>query len=155
MGAAAALMGLECFKIITWKKKCTVSNSSFFLVFVGPQPLKEVNRTRGQRVDQINAQTTHDIFSSNDSLTVEFTFFTRIFFCHTIRYEEPPPKMDRFHWSSIAKETRVDWTNCWYSITVYSVGQQKKNKTEKSFSNIAASQFCFSRSNKSTTTLQL
>jgi hypothetical protein len=29
-----------------------------------------------------------------------------------------------------------------------------KNKTEKSFSNIAASQFCFSRSNKSTTTLQ-
>jgi hypothetical protein len=29
------------------------------------------------------------------------------------------------------------------------------NKTEKSFSNIAASQFCFSRSNKSTTTLQL
>jgi hypothetical protein len=28
------------------------------------------------------------------------------------------------------------------------------NKTEKSFSNIAASQFCFSRSNKSTTTLQ-
>jgi hypothetical protein len=29
--------------------------------------------------------------------------------------------MDRFHWSSIAKETRVDWTNCWYSITVYSV----------------------------------
>jgi hypothetical protein len=38
--------------------------------------------------------------------------------------------MDRFHWSSIAKETRVDWTNnCWYSITVYSVGQQKKKKT--------------------------
>jgi hypothetical protein len=28
------------------------------------------------------------------------------------------------------------------------------NKTEKSFSNLAASQFCFSRSNKSTTTLQ-
>jgi hypothetical protein len=28
------------------------------------------------------------------------------------------------------------------------------NKTEKSFSNIAASQFCYSRSNKSTTTLQ-
>jgi hypothetical protein len=28
------------------------------------------------------------------------------------------------------------------------------NKTEKSFRNIAASQFCFSRSNKSTTTLQ-
>jgi hypothetical protein len=27
-------------------------------------------------------------------------------------------------------------------------------KTEKSFSNIAASQFCYSRSNKSTTTLQ-
>jgi hypothetical protein len=34
--------------------------------------------------------------------------------------------MDRFHWSTIAKETRVDWTNWWYSITVYSVGQQKK-----------------------------
>jgi hypothetical protein len=49
--------------------------------------------------------------------------------CHTIRYEEPPPKMDRFHWSLIAKETRVDWTNCWYSITVYIVGQQKKKKT--------------------------
>jgi cell division protein FtsW (lipid II flippase) len=32
--------------------------------------------------------------------------------------------------------------------------KDKKNKTEKSFSNIAASQFCFSRSNKSTTTLQ-
>jgi hypothetical protein len=29
-----------------------------------------------------------------------------------------------------------------------------KNKTEKSFSNLAASQFCYSRSNKSTTTLQ-
>jgi hypothetical protein len=29
-----------------------------------------------------------------------------------------------------------------------------KNKTEKSFSNLAATQFCFSRSNKSTTTLQ-
>jgi hypothetical protein len=28
------------------------------------------------------------------------------------------------------------------------------NKTEKSFSNLATSQFCFSRSNKSTTTLQ-
>jgi hypothetical protein len=28
------------------------------------------------------------------------------------------------------------------------------NKTEKSFSNLAASQFCFSRSNKLTTTLQ-
>jgi hypothetical protein len=32
--------------------------------------------------------------------------------------------------------------------------KNKHNKTEKSFSNIAASQFCFSRSNKSTTTLQ-
>jgi hypothetical protein len=30
----------------------------------------------------------------------------------------------------------------------------KQNKTEKSFSNLAASQFFFSRSNKSTTTLQ-
>jgi hypothetical protein len=29
-----------------------------------------------------------------------------------------------------------------------------KNKTEKSFSNLTASQFCYSRSNKSTTTLQ-
>jgi hypothetical protein len=29
----------------------------------------------------------------------------------------------------LPKETRVDWTNCWYSITVYSVGQQKKKKT--------------------------
>jgi hypothetical protein len=29
-----------------------------------------------------------------------------------------------------------------------------RNKTEKSFSNLAASQFCFSRSNKSTTPLQ-
>jgi hypothetical protein len=28
------------------------------------------------------------------------------------------------------------------------------NKTEKSFSNLAASQFCFYRSNRSTTTLQ-
>jgi hypothetical protein len=37
--------------------------------------------------------------------------------------------MDRFHWSSMAKDTRVDWTNCWDSITVYSVGQQKKKKT--------------------------
>jgi hypothetical protein len=33
-------------------------------------------------------------------------------------------------------------------------GKHAFNKTEKSFSNIAASQFCFSRSNKSTTTLQ-
>jgi hypothetical protein len=32
--------------------------------------------------------------------------------------------------------------------------RMQMNKTEKSFSNLAASQFCFSRSNKSTTTLQ-
>jgi hypothetical protein len=32
--------------------------------------------------------------------------------------------------------------------------QNVKNKTEKSFSNLAVSQFCFSRSNKSTTPLQ-
>jgi hypothetical protein len=35
------------------------------------------------------------------------------------------------------------------------ISEKNKNKTEKSFSNLAASQFCYSRSNKSTTTLQL
>jgi hypothetical protein len=34
------------------------------------------------------------------------------------------------------------------------LGFNDNNKTEKSFSNLAASQFCFFRSNKSTTTLQ-
>jgi hypothetical protein len=36
----------------------------------------------------------------------------------------------------------------------YFTPQISLNKTEKSFSNLAASQFCFFRSNKSTTTLQ-
>jgi hypothetical protein len=38
---------------------------------------------------------------------------------------------------------------CFHSVDTVEI-----NKTEKSFSNLAASQFCFSRSNKSTTTLQ-
>jgi hypothetical protein len=38
--------------------------------------------------------------------------------------------------------------------TLVDATRRYSNKTEKSFSNLAASQFCFSRSNKSTTTLQ-
>jgi hypothetical protein len=39
-------------------------------------------------------------------------------------------------------------------LQVLKSSKNRSNKTEKSFSNLAASQFCFSRSNKSTTTLQ-
>jgi hypothetical protein len=51
----------------------------------------------------------------------------------------------------------VIWDRIAYPQKRICPGSDKRhslNKTEKSFSNLAASQFCFSRSNKSTTTLQ-
>jgi hypothetical protein len=44
--------------------------------------------------------------------------------------------------------------HCTVQMIPWQPDEGRENKTEKSFSNLAASQFCFSRSNKSSTTLQ-